>query len=164
MSTFSRIPLHRICRPKLTRAIQTSADTTQLNYPPPTDPSKPFTVQLHQDSFHTFNCDSPSLEVEVTKEQLLSMYKQMQTMRRMEMAADALYKAKLIRGFCHLAIGQVRIPFKYTKLYIYLTSHLAGSCICRSRGWYQTRGPCHHRLPMPPLRCHARWYDQGCHC
>ena len=48
----------------------------------------------------------------MTKAELLSMYKGMQTVHRMEMAADALYKAKLIRGFRHLAIGQVRrIPF-----------------------------------------------------
>ena len=67
-------------------------------------------VKLHEDSFRTRNCDMPSLDVEVSKAELLTMYSRMQTMRRMEMAADALYKAKLIRGFCHLAIGQVRPP------------------------------------------------------
>lgn len=42
----------------------------------------------------------------MTKSALVEMYRLMVTMRRMEMAADALYKQKLIRGFCHLAIGQ----------------------------------------------------------
>jgi len=87
------------------RAIQTTADTTQL-HTPVSDPSKPFTVELHEDSFQSYQCEKPDLQVEVSKDQLLTMYKQMQTMRRMEMAADSLYKAKMIRGFCHLAIGQ----------------------------------------------------------
>jgi len=91
--------------PFAVRAIQTSADTTQLHQAP-SDPSQPFTVKLHEDSFHTYQCEKPDLEVQVTKAELLEMYKQMQTVRRMEMAADALYKAKMIRGFCHLAIGQ----------------------------------------------------------
>ncbi|KAF8638142.1 hypothetical protein AX17_002415 [Amanita inopinata Kibby_2008] len=87
------------------RAIQTTADTTQLQKAPEA-PHHPFTVKLHEDSFHAYKCEKPELEVEVSKELLLTMYGQMQTMRRMEMAADTLYKAKYIRGFCHLAIGQ----------------------------------------------------------
>lgn len=45
----------------------------------------------------------------MSKENLLKWYKQMTVIRRMEQAADALYKQKLIRGFCHLAIGQVSV-------------------------------------------------------
>lgn len=88
------------------RSLQTSADSTEPIDTPTAE--APFKVKLHEDSFHTHNCEAPGLEVEVSKDRLLKMYEQMTTMRRMEMAADALYKAKLIRGFCHLAIGQVR--------------------------------------------------------
>ncbi|KAJ7034546.1 mitochondrial pyruvate dehydrogenase E1 component beta subunit [Mycena alexandri] len=104
MASLARLRVSRRL-PQLVRGIQTSADTTQLQGSP-SDLSQPFTVKLHEDSFQSYLCDTPDLEVEVSKDGLLGMYKQMQTMRRMEMAADALYKAKLIRGFCHLAIGQ----------------------------------------------------------
>jgi pyruvate dehydrogenase E1 component alpha subunit len=107
------------------RAIQTSADTTQLQQEAPSDPSTPFNVKLHEDSFSSHLCEAPDLDVAVTKDQLLLMYRQMQTMRRMEMAADALYKAKLIRGFCHLAIGQVRTLLIFLS-HSFLT-HLLGS-------------------------------------
>lgn len=86
--------------------MQTSADTTKLTSEPGGQ-SDPFTVALHEDSFKSYKTDAPALDVEVTKENLIQWYKDMTTMRRMEQAADALYKAKLIRGFCHLAIGQV---------------------------------------------------------
>ncbi|KAG0249086.1 alpha subunit of pyruvate dehydrogenase [Mortierella polycephala] len=63
-------------------------------------------IRIPPESFQTFKCEAPSLDVKVKKEDLLSMYKSMVAMRRMEMAADGLYKAKLIRGFCHLCTGQ----------------------------------------------------------
>jgi hypothetical protein len=69
-------------------------------------------VDLPESSFKTYNCEAPPLKVNLEKETLLDMYRGMVTMRRMETTADGLYKAKLIRGFCHLCTGQVN-PFCY---------------------------------------------------
>ncbi|EAU83388.1 pyruvate dehydrogenase e1 component alpha subunit [Coprinopsis cinerea okayama7 len=87
-------------------SVKTTADTTQLTGKPSDPATEPYTLRLHEDSFKTYKCDAPSLDVSITKSELLQMYSEMQVMRRMEMASDALYKAKLIRGFCHLATGQ----------------------------------------------------------
>jgi hypothetical protein len=76
----------------------------------------------------------PSLEVQVTKDELLTMYKEMQTIRRMEMAAEALYKAELVRGYCHLAIGQVGRAQSPESLEPELTFRLSsGSSLYRPR-------------------------------
>jgi len=88
------------------RFLETSAISSELHGDLPESDTEPFSVKLSSESFHSYRCDPPSLDVTVTKEQIVGMYQKMQTMRRMEMAADALYKAKMIRGFCHLATGQ----------------------------------------------------------
>lgn len=72
-------------------------------------PSDLVTIELPSDSFETYNIEAPELSFETEKSTLLQMYKDMIIVRRMEMAADALYKAKQIRGFCHLSVGQEAI-------------------------------------------------------
>lgn len=63
-------------------------------------------IELPASSYETYNLEGPELTFETEKSTLLQMYKDMIIVRRMEMAADALYKAKKIRGFCHLSVGQ----------------------------------------------------------
>lgn len=67
------------------------------------------TINLPSDSFEGYNLEVPELSFDTEKDTLLQMYKDMIIVRRMEMAADALYKAKKIRGFCHLSVGQEAI-------------------------------------------------------
>lgn len=47
------------------------------------------------------------MEAELSREDLLKFYRQMNVIREMELAARELYQSKKIRGFLHLFVGQV---------------------------------------------------------
>ncbi len=52
--------------------------------------------------YKAHHIEPPGTTVTTTKAELMQMFETMYRMRRMEIAADMLYKSKLIRGFCHL--------------------------------------------------------------
>lgn len=56
--------------------------------------------------YHKLEADIAT-KLSVTKEEAVTYYTQMKTIRTMETAAGNLYKEKAIRGFCHLYSGQV---------------------------------------------------------
>ncbi|EXJ95476.1 pyruvate dehydrogenase E1 component subunit alpha [Capronia coronata CBS 617.96] len=72
----------------------------------PDHDEEPFPVKLHDESFETYMLDPPPYTLNTTKKEMKQMYIDMVQTRRMEMAADRLYKEKKIRGFLHLATGQ----------------------------------------------------------
>lgn len=58
-------------------------------------------------SFEIHNLDSaPNNTIECSRDELMEYFKTMYTMRRMEITCDNEYKARNIRGFCHLYDGQ----------------------------------------------------------
>lgn len=58
------------------------------------------------DAYTTHLFESPSTQVTTSKEELMDFFRTMYTMRRMEITCDTEYKARNIRGFCHLYDGQ----------------------------------------------------------
>jgi pyruvate dehydrogenase E1 component alpha subunit len=59
-------------------------------------------MSLQVAPYKTHRVEAPSRTVTTTVGELAKMYHMMFKMRRMEVASDMQYKAKLIRGFCHL--------------------------------------------------------------
>ncbi|GFR09837.1 probable pyruvate dehydrogenase E1 component subunit alpha, mitochondrial, partial [Trichonephila clavata] len=81
--------------------------------------------------------NGPSSDVTVNKEDALKYYRDMMTIRRLETAANSLYKEKIIRGFCHLYSGQeacaVGMEAAIRKTDAVITSY-------RAHGWTYLRG------------------------
>ncbi|GAA5805755.1 dehydrogenase E1 component-domain-containing protein [Helicostylum pulchrum] len=90
--------------PKAFNAVRTLSTSSQLLMAKKSS-SESIHITLPESSFKMYNADAPSFEIETNKEELLDLYKNMNLIRRVEMAADGLYKAKKIRGFCHLSNG-----------------------------------------------------------
>ncbi|XP_004453768.2 pyruvate dehydrogenase E1 component subunit alpha, testis-specific form, mitochondrial [Dasypus novemcinctus] len=67
--------------------------------------SKDATFEIKSCDLHRLEEGPPDRTV-LTREDGLKYYRMMQTVRRMELKADQLYKQKFIRGFCHLCDGQ----------------------------------------------------------
>lgn len=94
-------------------------------------------------TFEVKSCDlykleqGPNTSVSLSRDDALFYYRQMQTVRRMETVAGNLYKAKYIRGFCHLYSGQEACCVGMEAA---LTGDDAVITAYRAHGWTYVRG------------------------
>ncbi|KAE9454556.1 hypothetical protein C3L33_13541, partial [Rhododendron williamsianum] len=116
--------------------------------------------------FTAHNCDPPSRSVETSPAELMSFFRDMATMRRMEIAADSLYKAKLIRGFCHLYDGQeavaVGMEAAITRKDCIITAY-RDHCLFLGRGFYGGHGIVGAQVPLGIGLAFAQKYSKEDH-
>jgi len=88
-------------------------------------------------AFTPHRWEAPAEKAETSKEELVGYFKQMYTMRRMEITCDNEYKARTIRGFCHLYDGQEAIGAGVTAALTFEDSWITSyrcHCIALARG------------------------------
>lgn len=71
----------------------------------------------------------PSTQVTVTRDEAIELFKHLHTIRRIETVAGNLYKEKIVRGFCHLYSGQVRIISRALFFHIFVLKLLQSSLL-----------------------------------
>lgn len=76
-------------------------------------------------------------EAEASRDEMLESYTLMNSVRRVEIASDALYKSKLIRGFLHLYNGQEAVGAGM-ELGLRAEDHIITAY--RDHGWFIGRG------------------------
>jgi len=81
-------------------AVKQEADAADLT---------PITIELAPMTTHLFEQSLMPTQAVTNKKELVGYFTQMYALRRMEIAADVLYKSKLVKGFCHLYDGQEAI-------------------------------------------------------
>ena len=94
------------------------------------------TFQLPEYKLHKLE-SGPAGETTLDRDDGLHLFKQLYTIRKMETTANNMYKAKKIRGFCHLYSGQEAIA---TGVEAAITPEDAIITAYRCHGWAYVRG------------------------
>ncbi|GFN91019.1 pyruvate dehydrogenase e1 component subunit alpha [Plakobranchus ocellatus] len=96
----------------------------------------------------------PKTQVTCTRDEALQYYRQMRTIRVMETTASNLYKAKIIRGFCHLYSGQEAVA---VGMEASITPDDSVITAYRAHGWTYIRG-----IPVKGILTELTGRKSGC--
>lgn len=103
---------HCILRRGKYKVNNSNENTPLLQTPPKSDQTQGERSASTEAEFSVKPCDlhrldkGPAEKVKISSEEVLKLYREMQAIRRLEIASSTLYKERMIVGFCHLYSGQ----------------------------------------------------------